>query len=54
MVLQAQLASYDGNIDEAVRLMALARTNAGEGWSADNDAKLEDYRRSASSKDDAH
>jgi tetratricopeptide (TPR) repeat protein len=53
MVLQAQLASYDGNIDEAVRLMALARTNAGEGWSVDNEARLEDYRRSASSKDDA-
>jgi DNA-binding winged helix-turn-helix (wHTH) protein/tetratricopeptide (TPR) repeat protein len=52
MVLQAQLALHDGDLDEAVRLMALARTNAGEGWSADNDARLEDYRRSASSKDD--
>ena len=48
MVLQAQLASHDGDLDEAVRLMALARTNAGEGWSAENDARLEDYRRSAS------
>jgi DNA-binding winged helix-turn-helix (wHTH) protein/tetratricopeptide (TPR) repeat protein len=52
MVLQAQLASHDGDLDEAVRLMALARTNAGEGWSAENDALLEDYRRSASTDSD--
>ena len=53
MVLQARLASHDGDLGEAVRLMALARTNAGEGWSADNDARLEAYRRSASADSDA-
>ena len=49
MVLQARLASLDGNIDEAIRLMALARTNAGEGWSPDNEARLASYRDAASS-----
>jgi DNA-binding winged helix-turn-helix (wHTH) protein/tetratricopeptide (TPR) repeat protein len=52
MVLQAQLAWYDGDLDEAVRLMALARTNAGEGWSADKDARLETFRQSASTDRD--
>jgi DNA-binding winged helix-turn-helix (wHTH) protein/tetratricopeptide (TPR) repeat protein len=52
MVLQARLASHDGDLDEAVRLMVLARTNSGEGWSADNDAKLASYRDAAGSDQD--
>jgi DNA-binding winged helix-turn-helix (wHTH) protein/tetratricopeptide (TPR) repeat protein len=45
IILQARLAAYDGNLEEAVRLMALARTNAGEGWSSDDDALLASYRQ---------
>jgi tetratricopeptide (TPR) repeat protein len=48
IVLQARLASHDGDAEEAVRLMALARTNAGESWGADDEARLENYRRTAS------
>jgi len=44
IIVQARLAAHDGDVGEAVRLMALARTHAGEGWSADDDALLASYR----------
>ena len=42
--LQARLASMLGDNAEAVRLMTLARTNAGEGWSESDNEALERYR----------
>ena len=48
MVLQARLAAIDGDADEAVRLMAAARTSAGEAWDDDQEALLERYRDAAS------
>jgi Flp pilus assembly protein TadD len=47
IVLQARLAAHDGDVEEAARLMVLARTNAGEGWTADDDALLASYRQAA-------
>lgn len=47
IVLQARLAAHDGDVEEAVRLMALARMHAGEGWSADDDSLLANYRQAA-------
>ena len=49
--LQAKLASLLGENGEAVRLMTIARTNAGEGWSDSDDAELERYRVAANASE---
>jgi DNA-binding winged helix-turn-helix (wHTH) protein/tetratricopeptide (TPR) repeat protein len=48
MVLQARLAAIDGDAGEAVRIMAAARSSAGEAWDDDQQALLESLRAVAS------
>lgn len=45
--LQARYAAATGENVEAVRLMGLARTNAGESWNDSDDRELERYRVAA-------
>ncbi len=42
--VQALYESIMGNVDEAAKLMGLARTNAGEGWNESDAATLAEYR----------
>ena len=48
MILRARLAAIDGNADEAVKIMAAARTSSGEAWDEDREALLESFRDAAS------
>ena len=48
MILRARLAAIDGNADEAVKIMAAARTSSGEAWDEDRQALLESFRDAAS------